>query len=103
MKNKKKIIGVVLIIAAVSGFFFAFPDIIPAVDDAKAPVHSYISGFYIENSIPQTGAHNIVTAVLADWGAVFRRERCLPSHIQLTESYPALTTVLASSPRKRLQ
>ena len=67
MKNKKKIIGVVLIIVAVSGFFFAFPDIIPAVDDAKAPVHSYISGFYIENSIPQTGAHNIVTAVLADY------------------------------------
>ena len=65
--EKKKIIGVVLIIAAVSGFFFAFPDILPAVDDAKAPVHSYISGYYIENSISQTGAHNIVTAVLADY------------------------------------
>ena len=67
MKNKKKIIGVVLIIAAVSGFFVKFPNIIPAVDDAKAPVHSYISGFYIENAISQTGAHNIVTAVLADY------------------------------------
>ena len=65
--NRNKIIGVILIIAAVTGVFFLFPDLLPAVDDAKAPVHTYLSDYYIENSLEDTGAHNMVTAVLADY------------------------------------
>ena len=38
--NRNKILGVILIIAAVTGVFFLFPDLLPAVDDAKAPVHT---------------------------------------------------------------
>ena len=65
--NRNKIIGVILIIAAVTGVFFLFPDLLPAVDDAKAPVHTYLSDYYIEHSLDDTGAHNMVTAVLADY------------------------------------
>ena len=65
--NRNKIIGVILIIAAVTGVFFLFPHLLPAVDDAKAPVHTYLSDYYIENSLEDTGAHNMVTAVLADY------------------------------------
>ena len=65
--NRNKILGVILIIAAVTGVFFLFPDLLPAVDDAKAPVHTYLSDYYIENSLEDTGAHNMVTAVLADY------------------------------------
>ena len=65
--NRNKIIGVILIIAAVIGVFFLFPHLLPAVDDAKAPVHTYLSDYYIENSLEDTGAHNMVTAVLADY------------------------------------
>ena len=57
----------ILIIAAVTGVFFLFPDLLPAVDDAKAPVHTYLSDYYIEHSLDDTGAHNMVTAVLADY------------------------------------
>ena len=65
--NRNKILGVILIIAAVTGVFFLFPDLLPAVDDAKAPVHTYLSDYYIEHSLDDTGAHNMVTAVLADY------------------------------------
>ena len=65
--NRNKILGVILIIAAVTGVFFLFPDLLQAVDDAKAPVHTYLSDYYIENSLEDTGAHNMVTAVLADY------------------------------------
>ena len=65
--NRNKILGVILIIAAVTGVFFLFPHLLPAVDDAKAPVHTYLSDYYIENSLEDTGAHNMVTAVLADY------------------------------------
>ena len=65
--NRNKILGVILIIAAVTGVFFLFPNLLPAVDDAKAPVHTYLSDYYIEHSLDDTGAHNMVTAVLADY------------------------------------
>ena len=65
--NRNKILGVILIIAAVTGVFFLFPHLLPAVDDAKAPVHTYLSDYYIEHSLDDTGAHNMVTAVLADY------------------------------------
>ncbi|MDD5927581.1 MAG: MnhB domain-containing protein [Firmicutes bacterium] len=66
-KDRKKIVGVFFVIAVVIGVFFLFPDLLPAVDDAKAPVHTYLSDYYIENSLEDTGAHNMVTAVLADY------------------------------------
>ena len=66
-KNRNKIIGVIAVIVAVIAVFFLFPNLLPAVDDAKAPVHTYLSDYYIENSMEDTGAHNMVTAVLADY------------------------------------
>lgn len=65
--EKKKIIGIILIIASVISVFLLFPGLLPAVDDAKAPVHTYLSDYYIERSLDDTGAHNMVTAVLADY------------------------------------
>lgn len=65
--TRKKIIGVaVIILAAVAATIWA-PDILPAVGDSESPVNSYLSTYYIENSLEDTGAQNMVTAVLADY------------------------------------
>ena len=64
---KKKIVGVAAIILFVPAALFLFPDILPAVGDSNSPVNSYLSTYYIENSLTDTGAHNMVTAVLADY------------------------------------
>ena len=64
---KKKIVGVAAIILFVPAALFLFPDILPAVGDSYSPVNSYLSTYYIENSLTDTGAHNMVTAVLADY------------------------------------
>lgn len=64
---KKKIVGVAAIILFVPAALFLFPDILPAVGDSNSPVNSYLSTYYIENSLSDTGAHNMVTAVLADY------------------------------------
>ncbi|MEC9491165.1 DUF4040 domain-containing protein [Flexistipes sp.] len=39
----------------------------PAFGDPNSPANSYLSPEYIERSYPQTGSHNIVTAVLASY------------------------------------
>ena len=64
---KKKIVGVAVIILFVPAASFLFPDILPAVGDLSSPVNSHLSTYYIENSLSDTGAHNMVTAVLADY------------------------------------
>ena len=64
---KKKIVGVAAIILFVPAALFLFPDILPAVGDSYSPENSYLSTYYIENSLTDTGAHNMVTAVLADY------------------------------------
>ena len=64
---KKKIVGVAAIILFVPAALFLFPDILPAVGDSYSPVNSHLSTYYIENSLSDTGAHNMVTAVLADY------------------------------------
>ena len=64
---KKKIVGVAVIILVALAGSFLFPDILPAVGDSNSPVNSYLSTYYIENSLADTGAHNLVTAVLADY------------------------------------
>lgn len=64
---KKKIVGVAVIILFVPAASFLFPDILPAVGALSSPVNSHLSTYYIENSLSDTGAHNMVTAVLADY------------------------------------
>jgi len=39
----------------------------PAFGDPNSPANSYLSPEYIEKSYPETGSHNIVTAILASY------------------------------------
>ena len=65
--TRKKIIGVAVIIMAAAAAVIWAPDMLPAVGDSESPVNSYLSTYYIENSLKDTGAQNMVTAVLADY------------------------------------
>ena len=65
--ERKKIAGliIVFILVAAGGFFAG--DLLPSVGDATSPVNSHVSPYYIQNSLEDTGAHSMVTAVLADY------------------------------------
>lgn len=65
--ERKKITGIVIVvIIVITGGLFA-GDMLPSVGDASSPVNSHVSPYYIQNSLEDTGAHSMVTAVLADY------------------------------------
>ena len=62
----KKLLGVVLAIAALIVLLHGIEDLPPWADvDQPASVH--VSPRYIERAVEETGVPNIVTAVLADY------------------------------------
>ncbi len=42
---------------------------IPAFGDAKAPAHTHVAPYYLEQSLSDTGVPNVVTAILASYRA----------------------------------
>ena len=65
--NKKMVVGIVLVIFIVGALSYGVASFLPIIGDLNTPANSYISKYYIENSVPHTHAANIVTAVLADY------------------------------------
>jgi multicomponent Na+:H+ antiporter subunit B len=57
-----------LLLALFVGFLLiGVLDDLPAWGDAKSPANSYVSAYYLKNSMEQTHVPNVVTAVLADY------------------------------------
>lgn len=65
--NKKMVVGLVLVIIIVGVLSYGVASFLPVIGDVNTPANSYISKYFIENSVPHTHAANIVTAVLADY------------------------------------
>lgn len=65
--RKKRIIGMTILIVAVSLCTFKIATFLPTVGDHNTPANTYISQYYITNSVKDTHSLNIVTAVLADY------------------------------------
>jgi len=65
--DKIKLIGVVVIIVGVIGAGMFMGDFLPTIGDTASPANSYLSTYYITNSLHDTEAPNMVTAVLADY------------------------------------
>ena len=61
----KHLIGIVFLIAAAVLLYIGGQ--LPAVGDPDAPASEHVSPRYITESHHETGAHNFVTAVLADY------------------------------------
>lgn len=55
-----------MFILAAGVLFYAARDL-PQVGDAHSPAATHVSPRYIEQSYQETGTHNFVTAVLADY------------------------------------
>lgn len=65
--NKKMVVGLVLVISIVGALSYGVASFLPIIGDVNTPANTYISKYFIENSVPHTHAANIVTAVLADY------------------------------------
>jgi len=65
--RKKRIIGMTILIVVVSLFTFKIATFLPTIGDHNTPANTYISQYYITNSVKDTHSLNIVTAVLADY------------------------------------
>ena len=65
--SKKMVVGLVLVIVFVGILSYGVASFLPIIGDVNTPANSYISKYFIENSVPHTHAANIVTAVLADY------------------------------------
>jgi multicomponent Na+:H+ antiporter subunit B len=57
-------LGLLVFVGAV---LFSASAALPPVGDAAAPAATHVSPRYIERSLAETGARNMVTAVLADY------------------------------------
>lgn len=65
--SKKMVVGLVLVISIVGVLSYGVASFLPIIGDVNTPANTYISKYFIENSVPHTHAANIVTAVLADY------------------------------------
>lgn len=66
-KNKKKAIGLILVIVLVCIGGMKVGSYLPTIGDHNTPANGDVSVYYIENAYHDTHAPNIVTAVLADY------------------------------------
>lgn len=64
----KKILAGVITIALICILLLGVVDL-PEFGGGKPPTHGEVSKYYIENSVKETGATNIVTGVILDYRA----------------------------------
>lgn len=65
--DKKLVFGLIMVIVLVAIGSFYIASFLPRIGDPNTPANKYISAYFIEHSLEDTHAANIVTAVLADY------------------------------------
>ena len=65
--DKRNLIIIIALIVCIVLAGFLLGDFMPQVGSEDTPANSYLSTYYIENSLPDTETPNIVTAILADY------------------------------------
>lgn len=93
----KKIVIVLLLIAAISVPFIAF-DVLPVIGDPDSAPNSHVSDYYIENAAEECNSPNMVTAVIVDY-------RAFDTMFETTVMFlagAAVVLILASRPRRRM-
>ena len=65
--DKRNLIIIIALIVCIVIAGFLLGDCMPQVGSEDTPANSYLSTYYIENSLPDTETPNIVTAILADY------------------------------------
>lgn len=57
-----------LVVVTITGAALVYGTLdIPNFGDPEAPAQTHVAPYYLENSIPQTGVPNVVTAILASY------------------------------------
>lgn len=94
----RKVLSLIFIIILL-GAGFMFFDILPVIGDPQAPASTHTSDYYIEHSVSETHAPNMVTAVIVDY-------RAFDTMFETTVMFLAglgVALVLASRPEKTLR
>lgn len=98
MRRFRRVIVVILLIAAITVPFIAF-DILPVIGDPESAPNAHVSDYYIEHAIDECNSPNMVTAVIVDY-------RAFDTMFETTVMFLAgisVVLILANHPRKRFR
>ena len=93
----RRVITIVLLIAAIVVPFLAF-DILPVIGDPESAPNTHVSDYYIEHAVDECNSPNMVTAVIVDY-------RAFDTMFETTVMFLAglsVVIVLANRPKSRI-